>query len=279
MSKKKRCPHHDEHVDESWLLPYSDLMTLLLALFIVLFATSKVDQKKLSEMSKVFSLIFTAQKGVMGDASIQPSNNNHSQNNDAKVSTMGEAQSQMIPRKDIDLATIQNKMTQYVKFQNLPGYIATSMTDEGLMITIKDVALFQPGSSEMLPEAKKIASDLAIMLKSSPEKVQISGHTDDTPAEGGAYASNWDLASSRSINFLKEMLKNPSLDPARFSAVSYGQYQPVAPNITDADREQNRRVEILIRKPDANAAAPNINQPIQPSDAQQYDQQSGQPAQ
>lgn len=253
MAKKKRCPHHEEHPDEAWLLPYSDLMTLLLALFIVLFAVSQTDKQKMSEMSKVFSLIFTAQKGVMGDASIQPANNNHSDNNDVTKSTQGETQTQLIPNKDMELSTIQSKMTQYVKFQKLPGYIATSMTDEGLMITIKDVALFAPGSAEMLPEAKKIAYDMSIMLQSSQEKIQIAGHTDDTPAEGGPYTSNWELASARAINFMKEMLKNPALNPERFSAISYGQYQPLSPNITDADREQNRRVQILVRKVEQNA--------------------------
>lgn len=254
MAKKKRCPHHEEHVDETWLIPYADLLTLLLALFIVLFATSQSDKTKLQEMSKVFSIIFSAQRGVMGDASIQPSNENHSKSNDAKASTQGEATSTIIPKQNPELSTLQNKLNQYITMQNLPGYVATSMTDEGLMITVRDIALFPGGSAELLPEAKKIAYDMSVILAKSPERVQISGHTDDSPAEGSGYTSNWELGGARAISFMKEMLKNPELTPDRFSATTYGQYQPVAPNISDADREKNRRVEILIRNPKNNMA-------------------------
>ncbi|TCK62545.1 flagellar motor protein MotB [Seleniivibrio woodruffii] len=249
MAKKKRCPKHEEHVDETWLIPYADLLTLLLALFIVLFATSQTDKQKLMEMSKVFSIIFTSQKGVMGDASIQPSNQKHSTDNNEKTSDQGEASRQLIPPTQGEMANMQKKLNQYITMQNLPGYMVTSMTDEGLMITIKDIALFPSGSSELLPEAQKIAYDLSIMFEKSQEKVQIAGHTDDKPSEGSTYSSNWELSSARAISFMKEILKNPSLNPERFSAVSYGQYQPIVPNITDADRERNRRVEILIRKP------------------------------
>lgn len=249
MSKKKRCPHHEEHADETWLIPYADLLTLLLALFIVLFATSQSDKKKLAEMSKVFSIIFTSQKGVMGDASIAPSNEKHSRSNDEKTNDSGEAQSQVIPQKNPELSNLRNKMNQYITLENLPGYIATSMNDDGLMISIRTGVLFPSGSAELLPEAKKIAYDLSVMLENSSEKIQISGHTDDTPAEGSLYPSNWELASARAVNFLKEILKNPELNPERFSAVSYGQYQPIIPNLTDQDRIENRRVEILIQKP------------------------------
>ncbi|WP_303850944.1 flagellar motor protein MotB [Seleniivibrio woodruffii] len=250
MAKKKRCPKHEEHVDETWLIPYADLLTLLLALFIVLFATSQTDKQKLMEMSKVFSIIFTSQKGVMGDASIQPSNQKHSTDNNEKTSDQGEATREMIPPKQGELATLQKKVNQYINMENLPGYIATSMTDEGLMITIRDIALFPSGGSELLPEADRIAYDLSIMLEKTQEKVQVAGHTDDNPSEGSGYSSNWELSSARAVNFLKAILKNPALDPERFSAVAYSQYQPVAPNISEQDRERNRRVEILIRKAD-----------------------------
>jgi chemotaxis protein MotB len=249
MAKKKRCPKHEEHVDETWLIPYADLLTLLLALFIVLFATSQTDKVKLAEMQKVFSIIFTSQKGVMGDASIQPSNQKHSTDNNEKTSDQGEVSKQLIPNKDGELSSIQHKLNQYITMENLPGYMVTSMTDEGLMITIRDIALFPSGSPELLPQAQKIAYDLSIILEKTQEKVQVAGHTDDNPSEGSGYTSNWELSSARAINFLKEILKNPGLNPERFSAVSYGQYQPVVPNITDSDRERNRRVEILIRKP------------------------------
>ena len=90
---------------------------------------------------------------------------------------------------------------------------------------------------------------MAGLLGAIPERVIISGHTDNVPINTVHYPSNWELSSARALNFMKFLLaSNPALNPARFSAIGYSEYRPAATNSTEEGRMQNRRVEILIAR-------------------------------
>lgn len=117
------------------------------------------------------------------------------------------------------------------------------------MIRIKEKALFPSGSAELVPESQLIGPVVAGLLAAIPENVVISGHTDNVPIATSQYPSNWELSSARALNFMKFLLaSNPNLNPARFSAIGYSEYRPVAPNDTEEGRTQNRRVEIMINR-------------------------------
>ena len=123
------------------------------------------------------------------------------------------------------------------------------MTDDGLMIRIKEKALFPSGSAELVGEAQKIGPVVAGLLAKIPERVVISGHTDNVPIATARYPSNWELSSQRALNFMKFLFaSNTSLNPARFSSIGYSEYRPIADNKTDEGRAQNRRVEVLIAR-------------------------------
>ena len=117
------------------------------------------------------------------------------------------------------------------------------------MIRIKEKALFPSGSAELVPESQLVGPVVAGLLAAIPENVVISGHTDNVPINTAQYPSNWELSSSRAMNLMKAVLAaEKSLNPARFSAIGYSEYRPIADNKTDAGRQQNRRVEIFIAR-------------------------------
>ena len=117
------------------------------------------------------------------------------------------------------------------------------------MIRIKEKALFPSGSAELVGEAQKIGPVVAGLLAKIPERVVISGHTDNVPIATARYPSNWELSSQRALNFMKFLFaSNTSLNPARFSSIGYSEYRPIADNKTDEGRSQNRRVEVLIAR-------------------------------
>lgn len=236
MSRKKQ-KHHEEHIDESWLIPYSDLLTLLLALFIVLFASSQVDAKKLANMQQVFSALFPGNTGVMNHQAPVASNMPQDISNtpDAKTETS-------------HLMHLQQQIHAYTQQNDLDKYLTTALTEDGLMIIIGEVALFPSGSDEILPEARKIADEIAKMLVAYPQKVTIAGHTDNVPINTREFPSNWDLSTKRSLHFMKVLLENKQLQPERFNATGYGEFRPVAPNATPDGRQKNRRVELLIQR-------------------------------
>ena len=243
MAKKKRGKKHEEEASEAWLLPYSDLMTLLLALFIALFAISQTDQTKLVQLAQAFTAAFN-----MGGPSFFD-----------KAGPNVSPQRQMMNSEDMgneayfqenkNLQDLKEQLDEYIKQNSLEGELSTQLEEEGLMIRIKERALFPSGSAELVPESQRIGPVVAGLLAAVPERVLISGHTDTDPINNAQFPSNWELSSVRAMTFMKYLLSiNSDLNPARFSAIGYGEYRPIAKNDTAENKQQNRRVEILIAR-------------------------------
>jgi chemotaxis protein MotB len=247
MSKRKKKRHNEEHVDESWLIPYSDLLTLLLALFIVLFAMSSVDAQKFQVLSRAFNDIFTGGTGVTEFQSPMPEGQMESPDERKQDQEKNDQQNTQSAADEQELKKIQDKITAYIKDTHLTDKLNTSLTDEGLLVTIRDNVLFDSGSAEVRPEDVKIAKEIAeLLVIDPPRNIIISGHTDNVPIRTANFESNWELSVMRAVNFLEIILENDKLDPRWFSAIGYGEYKPVASNETEEGRAKNRRVEILI---------------------------------
>ncbi|BBI30788.1 flagellar motor protein MotB [Cohnella abietis] len=250
MSKKRHEPH-EEHIDESWLLPYSDLMTLLLALFIVLFAASSVNTAKLQEMSQAFKSAFSTGIGILDNGGL-------TQDNKLKKNS-----NQTLPRRDEgrkdksretlkqeeqqNLEELKQQLDKYIKKNGLSSALDTQLNNSQLLITIRDNALFPSGSANIKQDSQKLASAIGQMLQQYPDyEILVTGHTDNQPINTAEFPSNWELSSKRAINFMKILLENSAFDPKRFSAIGYGEFRPLESNTTDAGRATNRRVEVSI---------------------------------
>jgi len=241
LAKKHKKHKEEEEISESWLLPYADILTLLLALFIVLFASSTVDQAKLEQMSQVFNQIFDSGSGLME----QPSPVNVPVTpNDSDV----DSESSAYVEDQQALSKIQDSVDEYIAVNALEKQFATKLTDEGLLVTIRDSILFDTGKAEVNPEYRQIAEDISdLLVFDPPRNVVITGHTDNIPIASSEFASNWELSVMRSVNFLKILVRDNSIDPLYFSAKGYGEFKPVASNDTIEGRAKNRRVEVLIQ--------------------------------
>ncbi|RID88694.1 flagellar motor protein MotB [Peribacillus asahii] len=236
MARKKKKRNHEEHIDESWLVPYADILTLLLALFIVLFASSSIDSKKFNSMSNYFNQVFTGGTGVMDFPSTTQMDNADSLERGGSGKTEQE-----------ELSHIQSKVNTYIENKELSDKLGTSLTDEGLLVTIRDNVLFESGDAEVGKENQRIARDISkLLVMNPPRSIVISGHTDNLPIKTNQFDSNWDLSVMRAVNFMKILLENDKLDPEWFSAKGFGEFKPVASNKTAEGRAKNRRVEILI---------------------------------
>ncbi len=243
MAKKKHAKPHEEENGEAWLLPYSDLMTLLLALFIALFAISQTDQKKMADLAQAFSAAFN-----MGGPSFFDKAGPNVGRRSELISDEDQG-NQAYMAENQQLEELQKKMQEYIEQNNLDEQLSTQLAEEGLMIRIKERALFPSGSAQLVGQAKSIVPVVSGLLASVPERVVISGHTDNVPINTPQYPSNWELSSSRALNLMKALLAaNNGLNPARFSAIGYSEYRPIADNKTEAGKAQNRRVEIFIAR-------------------------------
>jgi chemotaxis protein MotB len=257
LSRKRKHDDHEEHVDESWLIPYADLLTLLLALFIVLYSMNSVDVKKFEEMSQAFSLALSNGAGVLDMPAVVKSGEDPSKDGKAgdekeedKEQQEQQTQSdleELIKQEQAELEDLKKKIDAYIDKNGLTTDLETKLNMSQLLITISDNALFAPAQARIKPESEELATAIATMLTQYPNyDVIVAGHTDDTPINTSQFRSNWDLSAMRAIRFLDVMLENKSLDRKRFSAIGYGEYHPVATNDTAAGKAKNRRVEVSI---------------------------------
>lgn len=247
--KKTKLP--DEEMNNSWMLPYSDLLTLLVALFIVLFAMSSVNANKFELLSRSFSQVFTGGTGILKyDSPTEPINKiSSAQGSKNKQKLTSESQKKQALKLDQkELYQIQARVNQYIIQDNLTSKLQTSLTSEGLLVTIRDNVLFDSGSAGVRKTDLKIAKQIAnLLVMNPPRNIIISGHTDNVPIKNSKYDSNWELSVMRAVNFMKVVLQeNKQLDPKWFSVKGFGEFQPVASNKTKEGRARNRRVEILI---------------------------------
>lgn len=238
MSRRRKNGQNEaskeEEINESWLLPYADLLTLLLALFIVLFAMSSVDAEKFQSLSDVFSEIFTGGTGFIDENVVREE---------------GPYEMPFIPsiEQQDNLREIQEKINQYITDKGLTDQLNTSLTSEGLLVTINDNVLFDSGSAEVREKDIDIAREISeLLVIDPPSNIIISGHTDNVPIHNSEFSSNWELSAMRAVNFMKIILENPNLNPSMFSAKGHGEYSPIASNDTEEGKAKNRRVEVLI---------------------------------
>ena len=242
MGKRRRKRTKDSgEVDESWLLPYADLMTLLLALFIVLFASSTVDAGKLEQLSAVFNEVFDSGHGIMDSNAPTPVPI-------PKEAVSEDDKENLYLEDQKSLEEIQDRVDEYIALHEFENQFETIMTDEGLLVTIRDSILFMPGKAVIKPEYLPLADELADLLVFDPARhIVVTGHTDNIPINSAEFGSNWELSVMRAVNFLKIVVQNDNIDPLLFSAKGYGEYQPIETNKTADGRSKNRRVEILIQ--------------------------------
>ena len=244
MSRRRKKKKKDlGHTDESWLLPYADLMTLLLALFIVLFASSSVDDGKLKQMSVVFGEIFDSGQGIMEN--VAPTTVPIPK--DSVGTSMNNEDSPYLEDQR-SLEGIQDRVDEYIAVNELENQFETKLTDEGLLVTIRDSILFSPGKADIKDEYLVLADELSELLFFDPPRhIVVTGHTDDVPINSTEFSSNWELSVMRAVNFLKIIVKKEEVDPLLFSAKGYGEFQPIESNATAEGRSKNRRVEVLIQ--------------------------------
>ena len=241
MPKRRKRKKEEHGVDESWLLPYADLLTLLLAVFIVLFASSSVDEAnsdRFRPSSVKFSMVDMA-SWIMRLLQLSRYQ---------KIQLAYKMKTHRIWKTIAHLVKSQERVDEYIAVNELENQFETKLTDEGLLITIRDSILFSKGSAEIAPEYAELAGDIADLLRfDPPRQVVVTGHTDNIPIHNAQFASNWELSVKRAVNFLTSIVNNEGIDPLLFSAKGYGEFHPIASNDTAEGRSKNRRVEVLVQ--------------------------------
>lgn len=257
MQRSKRKKPQDTHMDESWLVPYADILTLLLALFIVLFAMSTMDGTKAAALSQSLKIAFQGSTGVLHfENPIQPqfpiTDKDRDKDQDKDFNSDGTPVTEENIRyqeETIKLNELAEQLQKYLEENDLTGALTTEVSEQGLKITIEEKALFHSGRADILPNAGSLARQISYLLEEVPyRQIVISGHTDNVPMNSREFKSNWELSSARANNFLHVVLENPNLDVRNFKTEGNADNRPVDTNDTAEGRAKNRRVEIMIER-------------------------------
>jgi chemotaxis protein MotB len=226
-------------------MTYADLITLLLIFFIILYTMSKVDADKYQSLSDALRLefrdghtIIPLGTGIQGSV-------------DPGIGKETEANPDKSDHKEKDLQDLLRVVQQYIADNNLNGRVAASDTKRGIAITLNDLFLFDLGKADLKPEAYPVLEKLASLFPKLNAKISIEGHTDNLPlATGSFYQDNWGLSQARSVSVIRYFVNTAKLDPKQFVSAAYADTRPVAPNDTEANRQKNRRVEIIVLRGD-----------------------------
>ncbi|OUM99924.1 MAG: flagellar motor protein MotB [Paenibacillaceae bacterium ZCTH02-B3] len=243
----KRNPHEEERINETWLIPYADMLTLLLALFIVLYAISSINTSRFEELVRSFRLAFNAGFGILEQASLFEQGKSQTKDRELEIGDIPKSTNQLRREEQQHLEELQEELNRYISQNGLTSELEIKLNHTELLIIIRDHALFDSGKADVKPEARRLALAISQMLEDYNDyEIVVSGHTDNVPINTPEFPSNWELSAKRAINFMKILLENKAFDPSRFRAVGYGEYQPIDPRDTPEARAKNRRVEVAI---------------------------------
>lgn len=221
----------------SWLTTYSDLVTLLMCFFVLLFAFSTVDATKFRQVAISLQ---TALRGVLdGGVSLGP------------VDVLDEYDLEDKLMEDAFL-----EIDAYLEEAGLKGAVVAIYEERGLVVRFLDTVLFDLAKADLRADALDILDRVAQVLHKIPNQVAVEGHTDNLPIQTWEFPSNWWLSTGRANRVVEYFARKHNIAPERLSAVGYGEYRPLVPNSSAANRAQNRRVEILIKKSTVGALEP-----------------------
>ncbi|ULU27374.1 flagellar motor protein MotD [Dyella terrae] len=269
MARKKK--HHEDHVNhEAWAIPYADLMTLLLAFFVVMYAVSVVNEGKYRVMSNSIIEAFNGSSHViapMPQTRAQPHNvdpaiaSPQTQPGAATtpVSVPIPARPQLVRASDMrsasqsderrNLEVIRDQVQRALQPLIDKKMVIVRKTTSWLEIELRTDILFQSGAAKLSPEAMDALDNMASILKPFPNPVRVEGYTDDRPINTSLYPSNWKLSAARAASVAR-LFSEQGVEPSRLGIMGWGEFRPTADNGTEDGRNHNRRVLIVVLSED-----------------------------
>ena len=257
MSRRKRRPRHTNH--DRWLVSYADFITLLFAFFVVLYASSQVDKRKVGMLALAIQVAFQ-EMGVFQASTTQvpidstnpmPFSIAQAIENTERTASLGRISSR--PEGSLssgvengDLAQLHAELATVLAPEIKRKEIDMRTEPDGLVISLREVGFFESGSAQMKAASEPAFDRIANLLRERAYRLRIEGHSDNTPIHTPQFPSNWELSTARATEIVRLLIVREGFAPARMSAAGYAEYHPVATNFTAEGRGMNRRVDIVI---------------------------------
>lgn len=228
---------------ERWLVSYADLITLLFAFFVVLYAFAKADEKQHKQVAAAID------SGFRSLSIVPASSRSIAETGDGASFTRGSQD-----RIDVSLPTSVLKNLEDVRrdlMARLSPQIAkkavfVQFSPDGLVISLREAGFFDSAQAAPRPETRETLDQIAGAIRGTPYEVRVEGHTDNVPIHNSAFDSNWELSSARATSIARVLLQLQAIRPEQLSAAGFAEFHPVASNSTPEGRAENRRVDLVI---------------------------------
>lgn len=227
-----------------WMIPYADLLTLLLGLFLMLMALATQHSEFLEGVTSNLTKDLQVQQNRVAEQQ-------------AELLKMQEALG-LLASEQTESAVMMTQPADVIANDD----ITVSQDERGLVITLLDSVLFTPGSAELSPSAKATLTKVAKQLKPMPNDIRVEGHTDNTPINTAIFPNNWYLSTARATQIVEYLINGHQFSPKRLSAAGYGEHHPVAENSSIEGKRQNRRVDIIVLDPQPVLASSRQAKPL-----------------
>jgi chemotaxis protein MotB len=248
----RRRGEEEAHNDERWLLTYADMITLLMALFMVLFSISSVNISKFKDLQRSLQDAFSG-RVLPGGRSIKEAGGSdqvetagQSLPNPALQQRQGGLASAAAREQD-DFQKLKAQIDAYARAHGLSTKISTRVDRRGLHVRVlTDRLFFDSGSADIQPDGLTVVSKLSQLFAAErAHPVQVEGHTDPQPIHSDRFPTNWELSAARASSVVRTMVGD-GVTAARLSAVGRAYLDPIAANDSAGGRARNRRVEFLL---------------------------------
>jgi chemotaxis protein MotB len=270
MGRQRREVHEEHENHERWLVTYADMVTLLMVLFIVMFAMSQVDQKKYDALKQGLAAGFGQSTSIQvgsnsiltetGSAALSPiapnrfsvESNAVEQSAAARAVTAHDESQRALRRADAEnevdrLEDLIKRLYAALRKHHLEDDVTTTIDDRGLVVSlVSRHVVFEPNLASLSERGKLLVDTLAPVLKELPDPLQIDGHTNQVKVKPKYYPTDWELSSARAVTVLRHLNEQDGLPGGRLTASAFGHTKPLIDPSKPGSQRINKRVDIVI---------------------------------
>jgi len=245
MKRRKKKPSQGS----DWMTTYSDLVTLLLCFFVLLFSMSQVDIARFEAVAESFrnrNIIFDGSPSAVDLEYDHESSSGRDFDNLSDATKDNFLYTDEITPNQMSLDELLAEIEAFLEEQQLQDVITANRTDQGVVLVLQERILFDTAEADIKPEGEPFLDKVALLLQNIPNYVRVEGHSDSRAISTSKFPSNWELSSARASSVIRYILDTDDFVESRFISVGYGDTRPVAPNDSSKNWQKNRRVEIVI---------------------------------